>query len=97
MRHILLEPKITEKSMRAAARGVFTFEVLPHTTKDQIAAAVESMFKVNVVKVTVTARHTAPRRTGSRRLIVPQETKRYASVELKTGQTIALFDLKETN
>ncbi len=97
MQQILVRPKITEKSMRAAGVGVYTFEVTPHVTKSAIKAAVEDAFKVKVVRVSVVTRVLPTRRTGSRRLKVAAPAKKFASVKLAKGQSIALFDLKESN
>ena len=97
MQRILVQPKITEKSMRAAGTGVFTFEVAPHAGKNAIKAAVEEAFKVKVLRVSVLTRVVPARRTGSRRLKVAVPAKKFASVKLAKGQSITLFDLKETN
>lgn len=49
---ILLKPLLSEKTMRLAQEGQFTFSVIKSATKSAIARAVESQFKVNAVKVT---------------------------------------------
>ena len=47
----ILAPLITEKSTLLAEQNKVVFKVAENATKDEIAAAVESLFKVNVVKV----------------------------------------------
>ncbi|EKD94097.1 MAG: 50S ribosomal protein L23 [uncultured bacterium] len=92
---ILLKPIITEKSHQATSRGVFTFAVLPLASKSQIRQEVETLFKVNVLKITTRRAHLTPKKTGSRRLEGTAKVGKYARVQLKAGQTISLFDLKE--
>jgi len=93
----LLKPIITEKSIMAASRGVYTFAVKLRATKHEIQEAVNSLFKVNVVKVTTSRVHTPSVRTGRRRLESSRTDRRFARVTLKKGEKIALFDLKEEN
>ena len=47
----ILAPLITEKSTLLSEQNKVVFKVADNATKDEIAAAVESLFKVNVVKV----------------------------------------------
>ena len=47
----ILAPLITEKSTLLSEQNKVVFKVAEYATKDEIAAAVESLFKVNVVKV----------------------------------------------
>ncbi len=47
----ILAPLITEKSTLLSAQNKVVVKVAENATKDEIAAAVESLFKVNVVKV----------------------------------------------
>lgn len=50
---ILLKAHISEKSMKLAGRGEYTFEVAKGANKDQVKKAVEEKFKVNVLKVAI--------------------------------------------
>ena len=50
--NVLQRPHITEKSSMAAANNTFVFIVAKTATKKQIKAAVQKIFKVDVVKVT---------------------------------------------
>ena len=47
----ILSPVITEKATLLSEQNKVVFKVAKHATKDQIAEAVEQLFKVNVTKV----------------------------------------------
>jgi large subunit ribosomal protein L23 len=47
----ILSPVITEKATLLSEQGKVVFRVADDATKDEIAAAVEELFKVNVIKV----------------------------------------------
>ncbi len=47
----ILSPIITEKATILSEQNKVVFRVADNASKDEIAAAVESLFKVNVVKV----------------------------------------------
>ena len=91
----LIRPVITEKSMLAASRGVFTFVVELHTSKDQVRSEVESLFKVHVTKVTARNVVIPARRTGSKRLLGQPKRSHVMCIWLKSGEKIALFDIKD--
>ncbi len=91
-RDVILSPRITEKSMAKALETQYTFTVHPDATKTQIRQAIESIFKVNVLKVnTVNVRGKSRVfargriRTSGRR----SDFKK-ATVTLKHGQKIEL-------
>jgi len=48
---IILTPIVSEKSMDDAAQKKYTFKVVPEANKDQIKAAVEAAFDVEVERV----------------------------------------------
>jgi large subunit ribosomal protein L23 len=50
---VLLSPKITEKAALLAEKNVYVFSVSAGSTKNEIAQAVEAMYKVSPVKVAV--------------------------------------------
>jgi large subunit ribosomal protein L23 len=82
----VLAPVITEKATLLSEQNKVVFKVAKHATKDEIAEAVEQLFKVNVTKVNT--------------LIVKGKTKRFrghpgrrsdfkkAVVTLAPGQSI---------
>jgi large subunit ribosomal protein L23 len=60
---IVLRPLVTEKSTHQTSRyRAYPFEVNPWATKDEIKAAVESLFNVQVEKVRTQNRHGKKRR-----------------------------------
>lgn len=94
MNQVLVKPIITEKSINATALGKYTFRVLPTATKDQIRAAVESQFKVNVLTITTLRVKGKMRRAGKRRLTYAASSWKKAVVQLKSGQKIDVFEVK---
>lgn len=94
---IILNPVITEKSIVYARSGIFTFAVDSAANKHQIAHNVETAFGVNVIRVNLLRRHVPAKKTGNKRLAGSPRSIKHARVQLKAGQTIDLFDLKEKN
>lgn len=92
---LIIRPVITEKSMLAASKGLYTFQVLLGSTKSQVKQVVESTFKVKVLGMNILRRHVPAKSTGSKRLIGNPSKNKYATLRLAKGQTIDLFDLKE--
>lgn len=92
---ILLKPLITEKTMRLAQAGQFSFLVAKNVTKPAVAQAVEAQFKVNVLRVTTSKTKAKDRRTGKRRIFSPGQAHKKAMVTLKAGQMIEFFKLPE--
>lgn len=95
MNQVLVRPIITEKSMREAAGGRFTFEVVGGANKPQIAEAVRSAFGVEVTRVQTLLVKGTKRRAGRKRLEVMGQTHKKAIVSLAKGQKIDLFDVVE--
>lgn len=91
----LIKPVITEKSMRAAQTGLYTFEVALSSTKSQVKAEVQVAFKVKVLGVSILRRHVPGKSTGSKRLTGNSSQTKFATLRLAKGQSIDLFDLKE--
>lgn len=48
---VILSPHITEKATVLSEQNKVVFKVAQNASKDEIAAAVEALFKVNVLKV----------------------------------------------
>jgi large subunit ribosomal protein L23 len=95
MPQITLKPVLTEKTMRLAQKGQYTFKVGKTAAKPAIARAVEQAHKVKVVRVTAVRLKSQSRRTGKRRLQVWLEGGKKAVVTLQPGQTIAAFSPKK--
>ena len=82
----ILSPIITEKATLLSEQNKVVFRVAGDATKDEIAAAVESLFKVNVTKVnTLNVKGKAKRFRG--RMGRRADVKK-AVVTLAEGQSI---------
>jgi large subunit ribosomal protein L23 len=51
--HLLLQPRVTEKATMLAERNVYTFDVAPTATKNEIQKAIKSLYNVMPEKVRV--------------------------------------------
>jgi len=91
---IVIHPVISEKSMDEAQRGKYTFAVHDDANKVQIAAAVEELFKVEVVSVNVLTTKSKEKKGGMRRSRLAGHTTpwRKAIVTLVPGQKIEFFE-----
>jgi len=91
---IVLRPVISEKSMDETQRGKYTFRVHDGANKLQVKAAVEELFKVEVVDVNVLTtkakEKTRGRRRGRNRGFTSPWKK--AVVTLAAGQKIEFFE-----
>lgn len=89
---ILLRPIISEKSMKLAERGLYTFEVGKEATKLQIASEVANKFSVKVLKVGTL--NIKGERKSQRRVRKFYKTSGFkkAVVQVGKGQKIAIFE-----
>ena len=85
---IIIAPVITEKSMADRQNNVYTFKVVKTATKDEIKAAIEEAFKVEVQSVNTLNTKSKKRRVGK----YSGRTKTYkkAIVTLKDGSSIEM-------
>ena len=86
---VLLRPVITERSMAETNVGRFTFAVAKDATKRDIADAIATAFKVDVVAVNVIHVPGKTRRLGRRTGTKPDWKK--AIVTLAEGQRIEKY------
>jgi len=91
----IVRPVITEKSVRDAGRGVFTFITDEWSTKHQIVLAIEELFKVHVQKITTVIRKGKTKSTGKKRLKVTMPNQKKARVTLTKGEKIDLFEISK--
>lgn len=91
---VIVRPVVSEKSLDQTRRGKYTFAVHDEASKQQIAAAVEELFKVDVVDVNVlTTKAKTKRRNTRRGRSVGRTTPwRKAIVTLKPGDKIEFFE-----
>jgi len=92
---VIKKPIITEKSMKETTSHRYTFLVDRRANKNQIAKAVEQLFKVDVLTVKTAKRAGKTRRIDKkgRKKRLPSEKK--AIVEIKKGQKIEAFPVGE--
>lgn len=88
-RDILIRPLISERSTDLMTEGKFVFVVDKRANKIQIAAAVEEIFKVDVLAVNTVNVKGKTKRRG--RTVGKTNSYKKAIVKLAEGQTIELF------
>jgi large subunit ribosomal protein L23 len=88
LRALIRRPILTEKSMRGAEAGKYTFEVAQGATKVAIRDAVEALFNVRVTKVNTVRIPGRQKRRGAHRYQAAGYKK--AIVTLAPGQKIDL-------
>ncbi len=92
LQEIIYKPLVTERGTELQEMGKYLFLVSPDATKNEIAEAIEAMFKkdkVEVVKVN-TARLPGKKRRFGRFESEPGRYKK-AVVTLKAGQKLEFF------
>lgn len=89
----MLTPLITEKSMKDASTGKFTFKFPVSARKEEIKKIIQDKFSVTVVHVSTTIVKGRTQRVGLRRNEVKKSPFKKAVVELKKGEKIGLFEL----
>jgi large subunit ribosomal protein L23 len=89
---VLKRPIVTEKSMKLAQNGLFTFEVAKEANKPLVASVVRDRFKVDVLSVKII--NVKPTKKSQRKVRKTYSIPGYkkALVQLKKGQKIALFE-----
>ena len=92
-RDIIIAPIISEKSMKDAKDGKFTFKVGMASNKKTIKQAIEKQFSVNVLDVATMVVKGKSARAGKRRVEVLQSAWKKAVVTLGKEQKISLFDI----
>ena len=93
IRDIIIAPVITEKSMKDAAIGRYTFKVAQAANKPFIRAAIEEKFKVKVLKTFVSLVKGRTDRRGIKREEFVKSAWKKATVQLAKDQKIGLFDV----
>lgn len=93
MNNVIISPLITEKSMKDAADGKFSFRVSKSSNKNEIKKEVERRFSVNVVHISTNILKGKKVRVGARRAEKNVSDTKKAIVSVKKGQKIGLFEL----
>jgi len=90
MNQMVLTPKISEKAVFMAERGIYIFEVPSRANKIEVAKSVEQAFKVNVIDVNILIAKGKLKRF--KKSLGRQSDVKKAMVKLKAGQSIELFE-----
>ncbi len=90
--HIIIKPIISEKSLKDASFGKYTFLVNSKANKTEIKKAIEEVFEVKVVKImtNITKGSTTKNTKVGRKVRIFADKK--ARVTLSKGQSILIFD-----
>ena len=92
MNTIVIKPLITEKSMADVVRGKYAFVVAKDASKAAIKAAIKAQFNVTVVSVATSVQKGKTQRVGVRRVEVDRASVKKATVTVKKGDKIGLFE-----
>jgi large subunit ribosomal protein L23 len=93
LRDVIIAPVITEKSMKDAGLGRYTFKVATAANKPLIKTAIEKQFKVKVLKVMASLVKGKTDRRGVKREEFVKTAWKKATVQLAKDQKIGLFDV----
>lgn len=85
-----LKPRVSEKAIAMAERGVYVFDVPTATNKIEVTKAVEAQFKVKVTAVNILI--SKGKVKMSRRIKGKRNDIKKAMVTLKSGDKISLFE-----
>jgi len=92
IRDVVIAPIITEKSIKDAGLGRFTFKVTLSANKPVIKDAIEKKFSVKVLKIFVSIVKGRTDRKGIKREEFVKSAWKKATVKLAKDQKISLFD-----
>jgi len=92
MNTIIIKPLVTEKSMTDTSRGKYAFVVAKNARKTTIKQAIKQQFGVTVTGVAINNVKGKTKRVGVRRVEVAVSTVKKATVTVKKGEKIGLFE-----
>lgn len=90
---ILIKPVLTEKATNLVQTNVYMFEVDLDANKNQVASAIETLYKVKTSEIKILNRKGKARRVGKKGLLKTTASKKIAFVKLSEGK-IDLFPQK---
>ena len=85
----LSAPYFSEKALIGTEKGVYTFSIPAHTTKHEVAAAIEKIYKVKPRQVRIVNLPAKKKNLRTRRGIGLRARRHKAYVFLKSGETIS--------
>ena len=92
---LIKKPIITERSLKDASLGIFTFEVNKSIDKRQIKMALENLFHIHVKKIATTIIKGKTKLAGKKRKKIRESDRKIARVKLKSGEKIDLFEINQ--
>ena len=92
MNTIIIKPLVTEKSMTDVSKGKYAFVVAKDARKTGIKQAIKQLFGVTVTSVAINNVKGKTKRVGVRRVEVARPIVKKATVTVKKGEKIALFE-----
>jgi large subunit ribosomal protein L23 len=92
MRHVIIRPVITEKSLAKASTGWYTLAVAIDATKEEICSALRSAYKVDVVSIRTMRVAEKIRRVGKRMTKISKSEWKKTLVKLKSGQKLDMYE-----
>jgi large subunit ribosomal protein L23 len=93
---IIKRPIITEKSLKDASLGIYTFEVLNSINKRRAKKEIENMFGVHVTGIRSSITKGKTKNAGRKRTKIKKPDIKKIMVKLKTGEKIDLFEVGQT-
>ncbi len=90
----MIEPVITEKTLKLAESGKYTFRVDPGLNKFQVKKYIENIFGVHVTKIHTVKKGGEQKKTRTGRNQIDKSLKK-AIVSLREKETIDLFEPKK--
>lgn len=92
MRHVIIRPVITEKSLARAAAGWYTLEVAIDSSKEEICSALHAAYKVDVIDIRTMRVAEKIRRVGKRMTKITKSEWKKTLVKLKPGQKLDMYE-----
>ncbi|HVF69027.1 MAG TPA: 50S ribosomal protein L23 [Xanthomonadales bacterium] len=92
--NVIIKPIVTEKSMQGNL-GKYTFLVAGSATKAEIRNAFKTSFSVNIVSISTSKIKGKRKRIGARRVEVNETATKKATILLKKGEKLSIFESGE--
>lgn len=89
---IIIRPLITEKSMSDASKGKYSFIVAKDASKAEIKSVIKAQFNVTVTSIATIVQKGKTQRVGTRRTEVGKAAFKKATITVKKGEKIGLFE-----
>lgn len=93
-RNIIIKPIVTEKSMQGNT-GKYTFMIAKEASKKDIRSAFKKNFGVSVVSISTNRLKGKRKRIGARRVEVAETASKKATIVLKKGEKLSIFESGE--